>query len=274
MIRKKKNFYTLLDNDKKYFLPSIIDKYYHRNTLTSNNAETIFSVVKRNLKRKYPKSMVINLLINLSMKWLIQSIKKPISIPLSLQGRVNEFIGQTALDYIIEEETTSLRLKKKECNCNNIPIGLPCCHYFLTHKTESIEVPIEYLRLKYNYIMKKKKELTNSENEITQIDMEEVTLHFNKAVEELNKINTEESHRFKNEITYYILEFIMHGYKFRKFRRARWQQKVDKINFSASCTAHRKKWKSRNLSLRTFVVNKKLSTSNKKTNNDKKPKKN
>ena len=201
---EKSNFYTCLENDTKCFLPSIIDKYYHRNTLTSNNAETVFSAVKRNFKRKYPKSLVINLFVNLSMKWLMQSIKKPISIPISLQGRVNELIGQTALDYIIAEEISSIQIRKNECNCNTLPIRLPCCHYLLTHKTEKIEVPKEYLRLKCNFIREKKMELKSSKNETTQIDMEEVNLDFNKAVKQLNEVKTKESQHFKNEITYYI----------------------------------------------------------------------
>ena len=131
----------------------------------------------------------------------------------------------SALDYILEGEIASIQIKKNECNCNNTPIQLPCCHYLLTHKTESIEIPIEYLRLKCNYVREKKNELTKSEGEITQTPMEEVNLDLNKAIEELNKVDTVEAQHFRNEIAYSTFQFLKYGYKQRKYRRSTWHEK-------------------------------------------------
>lgn len=170
----------------------------------------------------------------------------------------------------------SIQIQKNECNCNNTPLQLPCCHYLLTHKTGNIEIPIEYLRLKCNYVREKKKELTMSEGEITEVHMEEVNLNLNKAIEELNKVDTEEAQHFKNEIAYCTYQFLKYGYTYRKYRRAIWHEKVDRIKFSSLCTAHRKLWKKKSLSLRNLVVSdkKKGSKLRKKSANEKKPNKN
>ena len=43
------NFKTLLKNDMKYYLPSVVDQYYHRDILTCNAAEATFSYIMRRL---------------------------------------------------------------------------------------------------------------------------------------------------------------------------------------------------------------------------------
>ncbi len=79
--------------------PSIVDKYYHRSILTSNAAETTFSVIKRRMAlQKQSLLTVLQYFINYSMSWLIKSTK--IEIPFFLKGRVNPLIRKTALEYI------------------------------------------------------------------------------------------------------------------------------------------------------------------------------
>ena len=97
----------------KYYLPSVVDQYYHRNILTSNAAEATFSAIKRRLSlQKQPLLIVIQYFINYSISWLINSTK--IIIPLFYEGIVNPIIGKTALDYIIEKQTESLTIKTNE----------------------------------------------------------------------------------------------------------------------------------------------------------------
>ena len=79
--------------------PSIVDKYYHRGILTSNAAETTFSVIKRRISlQKQSLLTVLQYFISYSMSWLIKSTK--IEIPFFLKGRVNPLIRKNALEYI------------------------------------------------------------------------------------------------------------------------------------------------------------------------------
>jgi len=90
---KEGNFKILLKNDMKYYLQSIVDQYYHRDILTSNDAEATFSIIKKRLSlQKLPLLTVIQYFINYSITWLINSTK--IEISLLYEGRVNPFIGK------------------------------------------------------------------------------------------------------------------------------------------------------------------------------------
>ena len=61
--------------DKDKYLPSVVDEFYHRGVLTSNAAEGVFSVLKRECNySKQPLLTLLEVLMNISERWLKQSL--------------------------------------------------------------------------------------------------------------------------------------------------------------------------------------------------------
>ena len=68
---KNKDFSDLLKKDMPHFLPSEVDKLYHRGILTSNAAETTFSVLKSIIALKIrPLFVIIEVLMYISISWM------------------------------------------------------------------------------------------------------------------------------------------------------------------------------------------------------------
>ena len=108
---KQNNFSELLKNDMSHFLPSEVDKLYHRNVLTSNSAETTFSVLKNIMSLKTAALwVIIEVLMYISISWITDSLNTRIVIPNVFEGLVNPLIGKKALDYLKFEYIQSLNI--------------------------------------------------------------------------------------------------------------------------------------------------------------------
>jgi len=71
------NFKTMLLNDLKYFLPSHVDKLYHRGILSSNYAESTFSALKKLcLTIVHPITTIVEKLILISETWMYELLDK------------------------------------------------------------------------------------------------------------------------------------------------------------------------------------------------------
>ena len=152
----EKKFKKRLIKDMCFYLPSIVDNYYHRLILTSNAAETTFSVLKGYTQvKKNPLLSVINYFIEMALTWVTESSRMKNQIPLFLEGRVNEFTGQFALDYIQEEFSKIAFIKRGEiCTCNKFTTKLPCRHRLANNLHGYISIPDEYLRLRSDILEK------------------------------------------------------------------------------------------------------------------------
>ena len=151
------NFKTLLINNLKYYLPSIVDNYYHRNNLTCNLSECSFNVLKRRCDwTKLPITTLIERIARESISLLNNSINQIIKIPFILFGRVDPFIGKFALDYLNIEYSYAIQINSEEecnCECNGLKtMRLPCRHWLAKNPLKRIIVSIEYIRLKCNLI--------------------------------------------------------------------------------------------------------------------------
>ena len=153
------NFKTLLMNDKEYYIPSEVDKYYHRNLLTSSLAESCFSILKRRINwKKETITLGIECMMNISMSLLIKSINIKIEIPYVFENRANKMIGEVAITHLNKEFIQLLRVKKDEiCNCKFNITKLPCRHWLVRNPTGKIEIPSEYLRFNCNLLSSSKK---------------------------------------------------------------------------------------------------------------------
>ena len=158
---KDSEFKTILNKDKPHFLPSEIDNYFHRNNLTSNLAESLFSILKRKCKwTKQSVVIIIQHLVNITMRLIDNSINTNDGM-CYFENTVNEFTGKVALDYLNCQFLQSSSIESNEkCHCNHNIFKLPCCHWFADNPKTKIEIPPEYLRFKCN-------ELNNSNNEQT-----------------------------------------------------------------------------------------------------------
>ncbi len=257
-------FKGYLIKDMKFYLPSVVDKYYHRFTLTSNAAETTFSVLKGYTQvKKNPLLSVINYFIEMALRWIIESSRLKIQIPLFLEGRVNEFIGKFALDYIKEEFSKIAYIKRGEiCTCNKETTKLPCCHNLANNLHGCISIPEEYLRLRNDILEKIIFEKTECQRE--SYPMKDIELDLQRVVDTLKGM--EGTLFIRNQMAYMGMTYLQFGNKYPNSKSRMWNPVPGSLKFSSNCTKARDIWKVKTLTLRKFETKDKVKL-------DKKPKK-
>jgi len=148
-------FKSLLTNDKDSYLPSVIDTYYHRGILTSNPAEEVFSVLKRESNfRKHSLLTVLNGLMKISQRWITNSMNERIDVPVVLMNLYNARVGSFAINYIIKEMNSNSSMYE-ECNCLKNIYKLPCRHQILQDFNvifNPTNIPKEYYLMKEDLI--------------------------------------------------------------------------------------------------------------------------
>ena len=138
-------FKKLLIADKDQYLPSIVDKIYHRGTVTSNPAEQVFSVLKRQTGfKKQPLLTNIDTLMDISERWINDSIKlRKRNPPVILRRLFEKNVGHLALDYLSEEISAKIS-ENEECHCLNEAYRLPCRHQIYKDFNSIHNIPEEY----------------------------------------------------------------------------------------------------------------------------------
>ena len=102
----------MLINDKEHYLPSIIDKYYHRCNLTSNLAETSFGILKRICSwTKQPLVTILETMMKRSILLYVNSMNKIVKIPFIFSESVDKLIGKVAMDHLINEFNQIINIK-------------------------------------------------------------------------------------------------------------------------------------------------------------------
>lgn len=236
---KESNFKTLLINDKDYYIPSIVDKYYHRNILTSNLAESCFSILKRTLNwKKETITVGIETMINISISLINNSLNVKEEIPFVFKNRVNLMIGKVALNHLNNEFKQILSIKPNEkCNCKFNTIKLPCRHWLLKNATEKIDIPEEYLRFDCNMLsLSKNKE---SDCFVKEIQMEEENMDIQHYVDLLKE--KKDSLHFQNDVSYAIMMYLKYGKNRFKRTPRRWNPKPGMTKYSKNCENFRNK---------------------------------
>ena len=235
-------FKTQLINDMKHYLPSIVDKYYHRNNLTSNLAESSFSVLKRMTQwTKQPITTSIEIMARRSKVFLVNSINKRINVPISLLNRVDEKIGYWALEYLKKELDNDASVQSEECKCCFETTQLPCKHWLVNNQTKKIKIPIEYERIKCDLLTKTNNEIFDCN--VSEIDFEEEELDLRDVVNQLYE--KEGTLRIRNQMAYMGLTFL-------KYRKYLWKITPSRINyhpgmikFSKNCDLYKKRFSKR-----------------------------
>ena len=138
-------FKKLLIEDAGKYLPSVVDRLYHRGTVTSNPAEEVFSVLKREAGfRKQPLVTNLDTLMGISERWITDSInsrrKNP---PWIFRKLVERNIGNFALDYLTVEIVGKTNANE-QCQCLNDAYRLPCRHQIAKDFNSIYNIPEEY----------------------------------------------------------------------------------------------------------------------------------
>ncbi len=141
-------FKSELIKEKKHYIPSEVDKLYHRGILTSNAAEAVFGVLKRSCdSKKHPLLTILEKFMYISEKWMNESIRcrtlKPTPIFMKL---IDMNVGNWAIEYL-QKEMNAMVIG--ECHCLKVAYGLPCRHDIAKDFNVIYEVgkKVEYLRM-------------------------------------------------------------------------------------------------------------------------------
>ena len=233
-------FKTTLIKDMKFFLPSIVDNYFHRNILTSNLAECSFWTLKVSCKwTNQPISTVIETLMRRSISLLVKSMNEQVNIPVVFSDRVEESIGKFALNHLIsEQEKSASILLKEKCHCNNKPIKLPCCHWLAKNPSTKIVIPPEYLRFKCNLLDSTKNK--QSKCLVNKINMKEEDPNIQYYIDILRK--TKGSLQFQKDIVHSIIVYLKYHKNLWKRTPRRWNSNPGMIKYSKLCDFQRTRY--------------------------------
>jgi len=252
----KLDFKRLLKEDAEHFLPSKVDVLYHRNILTSNMAETVFSVLKkRNCNKKQPFLTNIEFLMSLSMTWLKKSSKEKITIPKLLSKRIDKSIGKVALRHIINEQKKAYEIKDdSQCNCiSKITTKLPCCHDLQSIEEEKIVIEPEYLRIDFKF--EDNLELNESECKMEEVKIKEEMFDLHEVVNELDL--TEGSDEIENFMAFVGIQWLRERKLGSiKSKLLRYNIPPHILKYSHVCTSYRNYWNKKKIKFRRFIITK------------------
>ena len=199
----KEEFRDLLINDENNYLPSIVDKFYHRGTLTSNAAEAVFSTLKRECNyTKQPLLTLLEVLMNISERWLKESLSyrmKDFS-PL-LMNLADKNAGSIVLEYLESEMNAKVK-SRKPCECQFETHRLPCIHKIVNNFNEIYNIPKEYFFNEEIFV-----EERNGNN--CTVEERDIELKNPNVYQLLKRLKLyKESKEVWDEITRIVLEFL------------------------------------------------------------------
>ena len=197
------NFKKMLKEDEDKYLPSIVDKLYHRGILTSNYAEVVFSALKRDCNfTKHSLLATLNGLMKISCRWMTKSMKEIIKTPAILMNLYKANVGNFALNYLLKEINTGVE-NGEECKCNNIH-KLPCRHIIsqnINVITDPKIIPKEY------FLMNERNCVEQTLNNTPNCSVEETIIQL-KPLSIENLISRVKRHKGSTEIINKISEML------------------------------------------------------------------